>query len=361
MGGNLNNQSGTSTKPGGANKQEAYDVKTGKYVAESGVTDQDIVDELNKGADGFFGQEGKDKYDSLDEDGKKDLVNQIQELIKGQKTEQKMTERFAPTNINDFMDWNRQCLAHWGYDPATMSRASANQILNNPNNLGAFYNGYKGAGDQCFEFLKAARMGYDEYILQFGQERADTWLGSRADYERRLKGFDEITSKFECPKDCQVYRLVDENYIAGQFKDILTQKGFDVIPELNYKTTDSKGNPSFKTDYETIDRSKYSVQEIAEALQDVIGYEVNSDNAPMSFGMDIKHSHMIYAHNNDDDYKRIWIKFDVPQGTKMFVSDYMAESEGVFHRGLNYFIKDVTVEKDPAVGRERVVLLYGIR
>ena len=352
----------TSTKPGGANKQEAYDTTTGKYVAESGVSDQEIIDEINKGANGFFGQDAKDFYDSLEtEEEKKALIDQIQETIRGQRTEEKMTETFQPTDINDFKDWGKQCLSNWGYDPSAQSRWDVSDILNDPDGLGAFYNGYKGAGDYCFEFLKAARMGYDEYVLRFGQDRADDFLVSRANFERRLKAFDEITSKFSCPRDCQVYRLLDENYIVSQFKDVLSSKGFNIIPEFNYRTTDSNGNPTFKTDYETIDRKQYSVQDIADALQDIIGYEVKGDNAPISFGMDINNSHMLRAHYSDDDYKRIWIKYDVPKGTKMFISDYMAESEGIFHRGLNYFIKDVRVEKDPVLQKERVVLLYGIR
>jgi len=364
---------GVAQKPGGAGKQEAYDTGTGKYVAESGVTDQEIIDEIAKGPNGFFGQEAKEMYDSLDENGKKSLLEQIQNEIRNQNTTKKMTERFSPTDINDFYDWGRECLSAWGYDPSTTYRGRASDILFDPNSLGAFYNNYKGAGDYCFEFLKAARMGYDNYVLNFGQDRADRFLfnpnnppkwqakNSREEFERRMKAFDEITSKFECPKDCQVYRLLDENYIVSQFRDVLSAKGFDIIPELNYRETDANGNPAFKTDYDTIDRKKYTVQEIAEALEDVIGYEVKSDNAPISFGMDINYSHMIRAHNNDDDYKRIWIKFDVPKGTKMFVSDYRAESEGIFHRGLNYFVKDVKVEKDPVVGRERVCLIYGIK
>lgn len=323
MGGNLT--SGVAKKPGGAGQQEAYNPKDGKYVAESGISDQDLIDEINKGANGFFGQKAKDKYDSLDADGKKTLIEKLQEAIRGQKTNISLGERFTDGTMSEFQQWGAECDSKFSQEE-----------------LDSFYRGYMGAGYRSFEFNKALRLGFTEFYKKFPQFANDYGLSQTA-IEDRVAKLDKLTNGFQIPRNISVYRYVDENYLVSQFEQYLT--GLDILPDDGYG-------------YRTLDRNAVSVQDLANKLSQAIGDRIPQDNGFTSFSVVPKQTHM-GKHSGADTYKRIHLKYDCKKGTNCYISQYQRESEGLFPRNTSFYVKDVKVETGDD-GNERVVIYYGV-
>lgn len=355
----LNNKGEISEKPGGAGKQEAYSVETGKYVAESGISDQEIIDEINKGANGFFGQEAKDTYDSLKtEEEKKALIDQIQEIIRNQNTERNIKNtNFQELSPDDYDNMLNNC------DKVYANEIEAKNWL---------YNKYCGGGYQQFEFNKFLRMGEEAY------KQTETYKGlspvssggwgpwaSIENFEKLRDEMDKLTDgRYSAEKDFRGERYLNSNYIVSQFADYL---GFDDYVEDSF--TNKRGLTS-KSGYKTIDFSKHSMKEVYEKLLQAVGDMVPLDGGFTSFSMVSRQSHMNSPHSmaqantNRNKFKEIQISYDIPKGTPMFVTGNRAESEAIFGRKTSYYIKDVKlISIDDGTGnqRERIQLIYGVK
>lgn len=373
-----------ANKPGGGGHNESYDTETGKYTKtgswqQTEYKDDDLVammdDELlevynsldynqkkefledykkeiklneskfqeeleftkndlkNALESGKFDQELLEIYNQLDDKEKKEFLNDLYNEIIGEQTQNTLNERFDGFSQSEYKQMYSDCLR-------TLQQNGVTQ-----HDLNAFYNEYKGAGDLSFEFNKALRMGFAEYYKKYPQYRNSGYLSQNAVMDRASR-MDKLTRNYEMPRNGMVYRYLDENYLVSTFEQFGVLDEFDIYTDPQYK-------------YQTIDRRKYSVQQLYEALQPLIGGTVDGDGGFTSFSTVSGQTHM-GRHSSQNDYKRIQIKYDVPQGTKCFISNYGYESEGLFPRETKYFIKDIQLEKDEQ-GLERVVMYYGVQ
>ena len=144
----------------GGNGPELYDDSTGQYVKEentkkykskSGVDDQDIISELSKDDGGFFGKEFKEVYDGLDDEGKKEFIDFLQNELSGQTTERKITEEFAPIDKYKYNEMRAEC---------------ENVYRGEREALNWLYGEYCGGGHRQFEFNKYLRLGLEAYKTQ---------------------------------------------------------------------------------------------------------------------------------------------------------------------------------------------------
>ena len=319
-----------NVKPGGGGKNEAYDTETGKYTSGKWANHSQSDEELISS----FDSEISDIYNSLDDNQKKEFLEDMYNEFVSQETQNTMEERFEGFGLNEYLEIAAQC------EQTLISKGVT------PEDFDAFKRGYKGAGRKAFEFNKALRMGFKKYYSEF-PDMIDDWSLNQQAIMKRAEGFDKLTRNFEIPRDGMVYRYLDENYLVAQFEKFGIFDDYDIFTDPVYK-------------YRNIDRNKYSVQQLYDSLQNLIGCKIDGDGGFTSFSVVSDFTHMGKKHNTADTYKRIQIKYDIKKGTKCFISNYQKESEGVFPRDTKYFIKDIKLEKDDE-GLERVVLYYGVQ
>ena len=373
-----------SNKPGGGGHNENYDTETGKYTKtgswqETKYTDDDLVammdselldvynqldydqkkefledykkeiklnerkykeelefsknDLKNALENGMFDQDLLNVYNQLDDNDKKEFLNDLYNEIIGEQTQDTFNERFDGFDIDEYRKMYSDC---WN----VLKQNGVTQ-----HDLAAFKNEYRGAGSLSFEFNKALRMGFTEFYKKYPQFK-NSWDLSQKAIIDRAERMDKLTRHYEMPRNGMVYRYLDDNYLISEFAKFGVFDDFDIYTDPNYQ-------------YQTYDRNKYSVKQVYEALQPLIGCTVNGDGGFTSFSTVPKKTHM-GNHSSQSQYKRVHIKFDVPKGTKCFISDYEGESEGLFPRETKYFIKDIKLEKDEQ-NLERVVLYYGVK
>ena len=319
-------------KQGGGGKQENYDTKTGKFVGTGkwSSTNYDDDNEIISKMDADI----LNVYNQLNDNEKKEFLNDLYNELISQQTIETMENKFENFNTNEFKQMAKDCENYLKSVGVTQRDFSA------------FYNEYAGAGNLSFEFNKALRMGFKEFYKKFPKFVNDYNLSENVIIDRAAK-MDKLTKNYSIPRDGTVHRFLDENYLIAQFEKFGIFDDYDIFEERMYK-------------YRTIDRKKYSVQQIYDSLQPLIGATVDGDGGFTSFSVVADLTHMGKSHNTLDTYKRVQIKYDMPKGTKCFISNYHKESEGLFPRETKFFIKDIKLEKDKQ-GLERVVLYYGVQ
>jgi hypothetical protein len=305
-------------------------IEDNKYEEDLDFSQKDLQKLLESGN---FDDELLEIYNSLNETEKQEFLNDLYSEIVNEQTQNTLNERFDGFNMNEYKQMYTDCLKVLQQNGVTQR------------DLDAFYDEYRGAGSMSFEFNKALRMGFAEFYKQYPQFRNSGMLSQQAIMDRAAR-MDKLTRSYEMPRDGMVFRYLDENYLVSTFEKFGVLDDFDIYTDPMYK-------------YQTIDRRKYTVQQLYEALQPLIGGTVDGDGGFTSFSTVKGNTHM-GKHSSPYDYKRIQIKFDVPKGTKCFVSNYGYESEGLFPRETKYFIKDIKLEKDEQ-GLERVVMYYGVQ
>lgn len=320
------------TKPGnGGYGQEAYDSNTGKYIAESGVSDSDFeqaILNMQIGSTPEEAQQLKELYESSDTETRKAIVEELQNLMKQANTSEQMEERFETIDRRTFMDWGSVCESSFSRDV-----------------LDGFYNGYRGAGYTAFEFNKALRMGLEKYYERNpgAKKGYDGYDLTEAGINERVQKLDTLTHGYQIPENVGAYRYLDDNYIVSQFEDYLDD--IPIVPDDGYG-------------YKTLDKSTVSVKTLVDKLQSAIGDAVPTDGGFTSVSLVENATHM--GKHSGSLRKRIRIQYDIPKGNNMFISTYGTESEGILPRDVSYFIKDVKLGYNQN-GEEEVRLYYGVR
>lgn len=330
----------------GGTGQENYNPQTGKYVSSSGVTNEALKQWLSEGGDADL----SDIYNSLDDQGKEEFLKDLQNHLKTAKTKEKFAARYAQTTDEEYFQWAADCQGGilgekldktllFSKDP---TGDDYRHKIASMKPFSAFYHGYRGAGQDCFNFNKLCRIGKDKFFALEPSLINNPKFSDQA-VQERLENLDSLC-KFKVPRNCSVYRYVDENWVVAQFGNLLTSRGFQILDNDGYG-------------YRTLDRKQYTVQQIADACKDAIGRRISSDGGitSVSFGSGTHMGKKV----TQDTYKRIHIKYDLEQGTEVFVSHYLRESEGLIPTKTSYFLKDVTVEKDQN-NLERVVFYMGV-
>ena len=301
-----------------------------KYQEELDFSKNDLKNALESGQ---FDQDLLDIYNQLDDNEKQEFLSDLYNEIVGEQTQNTLNKRFDGFSEDEYKQMYTEC-----YQVLRQNGVTQNDIA-------AFKYEYRGAGSKAFEFNKALRMGFTEFYKKYPQFKNSSFLSQQAIMDRAAR-MDKLTRGYEIPRGGSVYRYLDDNYLVSEFSKFGVFDEFDIYTDPMYN-------------YETYDRNKYSVQQVYEALQPLIGCTVNGDGGFTSFSTVEEQSHM-KKHASPNTYKRVHIKYDVPKGTKCFISDYEYESEGLFPRETKYFIKDIQLEKDEQ-GLERVVLYYGVQ
>ena len=162
---------------------------------------------------------------------------------------------------------------------------------------------------------------------------------SKSRFEAQVKAFDNLTSSYQAPQDMQGYRFDETGPIVSWF-------GSSGVLD---------GLPRFVNQYgyEQLDQKNLDLKDLANRLSKLIGSVVPRDGAYSSFSCVEKQSHMQY--NSD---KIIGIRYNIPKGKNIFISDYGHESEGMFPRDTKFIMQDVKIEKFG--GYERVIMYYGV-
>lgn len=324
--------------------------KPENYDITSSMGEDDISNAMIRGD---FGEKYRYDFSRLSDSQKKAIASKIKSIF------DKKSSDFEKSRVYDFMtgDEFRQ------FGNANMKSLQAAFPDNYQDILDSFEQNYKGKGQVCFNFNKALRWGWDKFREWFnagysygGQTYNDEHMDadngvpgltlSKQEFEDNMSKMDSLTSCYRMPKDVKTYRYVDENYLCSSFSYFMEK-----FPQKK----DEFG-------YNTIDRNT-PVKDIADALSDSIGCKVDSDSGFTSFSCVENESHMMKKQYKDD-YKRVVIRYDIPQGTKCFVSKYENESEGVFPRGTKFFVKSVGIEpfeNDKGEQLERVVMTIGIQ
>lgn len=212
--------------------------------------------------------------------------------------------------------------------------------------LNSFYHGYQGAGQQCFEFLKCWRMGWDNYQYMINNtpnyEYAVYAPRNKEAFEKQVKNLTTLSESCKTPMSFATRRFVDLNWLVSFMgKDWCSKIGPIVKDQYGYDTFD----PSVK------------VEDVLKALQDKLAETPRimrkPDDAVSSISIvekpeDTKTgSHMV--HHNDalgtqNQYKSILVRYDVPAGTTMFITNYKRESEALLKPGQAMFVKSVEPE-----------------
>lgn len=305
----------------------------GKYAADSGVSDEEITDYISSNP------KLSSAFASLSPEKRGILMQRIRDALSANRTKERMSERFDPIGVDEYRAMASDCAA----------AVSAAYGEDAQNVLDAFYSGYMGAGQRSFNFNKCLRLGYDEARKWYdGMLNERGWsdrgdFPSREEVADRVERLDRLTNAWGMPRDSNAFRYVDENWVVSAFRDLVD--GFGIVK-------DPYG-------YDSLDKKSVSVDELVDALSNAVGKKIDGDSGFTSVSMVPKMSHM-EKHSDEERFKRIHLSYDIPKGTPMFVSNYERESEALFPRGTNFFVKDVGKETDEN-GRERVVILFGIR
>ena len=320
-----NEQAGEKVGKGG-NGLQGYD-EDGKYIAETGITEKQALDIIQK--DPSY----KAAYDSFDDNTKKEMVSAVIKAVNEFYTKEKMSEEFQTNSVDEY---ERMAEDNVKSLEQKYGVAKAQELLD------WFFHGYRGAGTKCFNFNKALRIGYEKAYQWYINAGSPGVFPSKDEVEARRNGLDELAQSYEMPKNSRVIRYVDENWIVSKFRPLLN--GFQI-------TKDPYG-------YETIERD-VPIKDIANALMKAKGSRLDGDGGFTSFTVAPELTHM-GAKADKDRYKRVLLKYDVPKGTKCFISQYRRESEGMFPRNTKFFVKNVSLEQDENQN-ERAVITIGIR
>lgn len=326
---------------------ENYDPETGRYIKQDGPKDShyhsgahySVNDLIKSLKEGYYDDEknkfselfANDKDEDLEEDEelweqKHQLVSYLQEMLDDYYTrEDILATDFPKMTDSEFNEWSRICQSRLTYEESN-----------------GFHNGYKGAGQQAFEFNKALRMGFDKFYKLYPQFMDHFNLNPDA-IIARVKKLDKCTSVFEFPENKQVYRYVDTAPLISWFGNTGIFEGLKTIKnQYNYDELDGP----------------FNAQDIALRLQNLEGTIVPPDNSFTSFSAVTGQTHM--GKRLSENKRRIKIVYNVPKGTKAYFSGYERESEGIFNRNVGFFIQKVRTEKNE-YGEELVVLEYGVQ
>lgn len=338
-----------ATKPGGGNQQESYDPNTGKYVASGGEgyqddktglkkyhsgsmkSTQDIIDAITSGA---YGQDFSDYYNQADPQTRQEMIDYVHSEMDSANTQGEISQRFSPMDYNEYRDFQRQAMASSGLTPQDWS------VIDH----------YIGTGSTSFYLNTAMRLGYDEMLKQFKAVKGyDPNMNpgdylSRANVELFKKTMEKATHSCHAPRNMQVDRYIGTGPLVSWLKNTGVLDG---LP------TENNGW------HDRLVKGTYTMDDLANRLTALIGSVMPKDGSFLSFSACPNLSHMkgkVGATKKD-----ILIRIDVPQGQDMLITRNTHESEGMFPNDIDFFVKDVKVERDGGVGTERVVLYYGIR
>ena len=333
-----------NTKTGGGGHLENYDPNTGKYVAEDvnpttklktyhsgvGYSKNDITTKLENGG---FGKDFTDAYNSADEATKLAMIEYIQSFFSEQNTQAEAQKRYTPLTKAEYSDFRRQAFGSGKLTDEDIDIVGR----------------YIGTGSTSFYLNTAMRYGYDEMLKQHikiegydPNTRPGDWL-SRPEVERFIQTMDKATHSYQAPRDMQVVRYTGTGPLVSWLKDTGILDGYQ---------TENNGW------HDRLVKGTYNLDELGAKLKaSLVGAILPSDGSVMSFSMVPDQSHMIKHTGNKQ--KDIMFKIDVDQGQPILPTSNSYESEGMFPRDVNFFVKDVRVEPDIR-GVKRIVIYYGI-
>lgn len=343
-----------ATKPGGGSKQENYDPNTGKYVASggegyqndktglktyhsgSGKSTQEIVNEITSGA---YGQDFADYYNQADAQTQQEMIEYVHSTIDEANTQGEKQQRFTPMGYSEYKQFQYDAIANSGLTVHDWD------VIDH----------YVGTGSTSFYLNTAMRLGYDEMLKQFMAAKGydpnsnpNDYL-SRQNVEEFKNVMERATHSCHAPRDMVVDRYIG----TGPLVSWLGKTGvLDGIP------TENNGW------HDRLVKGTYSLQDLADRLTALVGSIMPRDGSFLSFSACPELSHMknkTGVGSKSTGKKDILIKFDVPKGQDMLITRNSHESEGMFPNDLDFFVKDVKVERDGGTGPERVVLYYGIK
>ena len=308
----------------------------GRWMAETDVTQEEIENFIK-------GSPFAEQYASMDDAGKKGVRDKIVGMVRWKKTQEFINQKYDDV---DESGWTE--LAQQNKEALQQKYGAEASTLYN-------YFRYKYRGTpRSFDLNKPLRIGWQkslewfDYAMKSDEPQLERYrmrvssFPSRQEVEEFTENFDKLTHSFKAKKNMAVYRFVNDDVACSWFKDVLIRAGAQV----------SKGFFG----YDVMDTKKFSVDKMVEILQDAVGQKVDGDTGFSSFSTCRELSHM--RRSTGEDFRRFEIKYDVPEGQDLFISDYRNESEGVFPRGLKMVIKSVTKGTDEY--GERVVVQVGI-
>ena len=188
---------------------ENYDPETGRYVKEDSnyhagvsMSVNDLVSLLKQGYfddpdiaddEGMYSSifaNDKDEETEEDEDIwelKNAVISAFQEAIDSENTRQSLLDTNYPEiTPTEFKEWGKQC-----------------QEVTSVSDRAGFNDGYRGAGDICFEFNKALRFGSDKFYQLYPRFLNSPFLNPQAVTERAQK-LDNLTSSWKFPENKKV-------------------------------------------------------------------------------------------------------------------------------------------------------------
>ena len=338
-----------ATKPGGGSKQENYDPNTGKYVASggegyqddktglkkfhsgSGQSTQNIIDQITSGA---FGQDFADYYNNASPQEQEEMVEYVHSTIDEANTTGEISQRFTPMDYNEYKQFQRDSLAN-----ANLTADDWDVIDH-----------YVGTGSTSFYLNTAMRLGYDEMLKQFIAVKGYDPNNNPGDYlsrqnvEKFKQVMEKATHSCHAPRNMQVDRYIGTGPLVSWLKNTGVLDGLQ---------TENNGW------HDRLVKGTYTLNDLADRLTALIGSVMPQDGSFLSFSACPELSHM--KGKRGATQKDILIKIDVPQGQDMLITRNTHESEGMFPSDIDFYVKDVKVERDGGTGPERVVLYYGIK
>ena len=331
------------SKTGGGGHQENYDENTGKYIAKdagssglqkfhsgSGFSNQQLIDKINNGD---FGNEIRDFFSQASSEEQEGTLEYLHTMFDQGNTELRMSERYTPMDRNEFFQWQNQVMNN---SPLTYDDLEA---------IGH----YTGTGSTSFYLNTAMRFGYPEMLRQFMEVKGynpnndPTDYLSEAQVQRFQNAMEKATHSVQAPRDMRVDRYVGTGPIVSWFKDTGVLDGLKM---------ENNGW------HEHLVPGSYDLKDLADRLSQLIGSELPRDGSYMSFSASPSLSHM--KGKGGSQKKDILMKIDVPKGQNMHLTRNTHESEGMFPRDVDFYLKDVKLETDDE-GKDRIVLYYGIK
>ena len=360
----------------GGHGQENYDEKTGRYVASSGFSKDELKDFIENGkldASDPETQEIIDTYNSLQNDEEKEeFLDALNEFLAEQHTQELHAQEFVEMTSNEYSteshkQWQTQLPAQVTINGHQYSRDDL---------VHAATGEYFGKGWVSFEEQKARRY-YQKYgdLVKFREylkdKYGDDYSGSTYYDPKRgitrptnllsdehlyswFERMDYITTHCTAPRDMRVGRYLNDNWFVSCFKHILPQ-GTQLVPDgFGYEKLGEQ------------DLQK-KVDLMYDVLSNMIGNKIPADGSYPSCSCVPSQTHV---GNNDEDYdgndifRNILLNIDVPKGHGIFMGDYGYESEACLERNSAFFIKDVKkVMQTTDSGRKkpRVIITVGMQ
>lgn len=331
-----------NTKNGGGNQQEAYDPKTGKYIKEdsgtkfsdyhagSGMRREEIISNIQNGT---YGAEFAEAFNEADEETKKDMIEYVNSFYDEQKTQQDSSERYTPMTKQEYFDFFNEQMATCGITD------EERRIIRNQ---------YIGTGEISFYTNTAIRYGYQYMVEQFKRkEGMDPVAYDRRLTEQRINEYartvDRVTHLMHAPRDMRVDRYLGTAALVSWCKGTNILDGFPI---------ENNGR------HDRLDQENVNLSELANRLKEnLVGSIMPVDGTYLSFSAVPKQTHM--GHKKGDKKKILLLKIDVQKGDDFCLIDNHVESEGLFPKETQFYVKDVKLETGED-GEERVVLYYGI-